>query len=72
VGWMLATGVGAGLVGTFAAQKLIASVVAMKAESDAPIVAGLVIGVTAAGAIAAWFPARRAANIEPMTALRSE
>jgi putative ABC transport system permease protein len=72
VGWMLATGVVAGLAGTFAARKLIASVVEMKAESDAPIIVGLVAGVLAAGLIAAWFPARRAAAIEPMSALRSE
>jgi ABC-type antimicrobial peptide transport system permease subunit len=44
----------------------------MKAGSDLPIVAGLVAGVITAGLIAAWFPARRAAAIEPMTALRSE
>jgi predicted permease len=72
VGWMLALGIAAGLIGTFAARKLIASVVEMKAGSDAPIVAGLVAGVIAAGIIAAWFPARRAAAIEPMSALRSE
>ena len=72
VGWMLAAGVGAGLLGTLAAQKLIASVVEIKAEKDAPIIAGLVAGVIAAGMFAAWFPARRAAAIEPMTALRSE
>lgn len=72
VGWMLAMGVGAGLAGTLAARQLTASVVEMKAGSDVPIVAGLVAGVIAAGLIAAWFPARRAAAIEPMTALRSE
>ena len=72
VGWMLAAGVGAGLLGTLAAQKVIASVVEIKAERDAPIIAGLVAGVIAAGMAAAWFPARRAAAIEPMTALRSE
>jgi predicted permease len=72
VGWMLAIGVGAGLAGTFAAQKLIASVVALKPASDAAIIAGLAAGVFAAGAAAAWLPARRAASIEPMAALRSE
>jgi putative ABC transport system permease protein len=72
VGWMLAVGVGAGLIGTMAARKLIGSVVEIKAQSDAPIIAGLVAGVIAAGIVAAWFPARRAAGIEPMTALRSE
>jgi putative ABC transport system permease protein len=72
VGWMLAAGVGAGLLGTLAARKVIASVVEIKAERDAPIIAGLVAGVIVAGMAAAWFPARRAAAIEPMTALRSE
>ena len=72
VGWMIAAGIGAGLLGTLAAKKLIAAVVEIKAASDAPIIAGLVVGVIAAGMIAAWFPARRASAIEPMTALRSE
>jgi len=72
VGWMIALGVAAGLVGTFAARKWIASVVEMHAGSDAPIMAGLVVGVIVVGMIAAWFPARRAAAIEPTTALRSE
>jgi putative ABC transport system permease protein len=72
VGWMMAAGVGAGLLGTLAAQKLIASVVQVKAASDAPLIAGLVAGVIAAGLVAAWFPAWRAAAIEPTTALRSE
>jgi ABC-type antimicrobial peptide transport system permease subunit len=72
VGWMLAGGIAVGLIGTLAARKLIASVVEMHAGSDLPIIAGLVAGVAAAGLIAAWFPARRAAGIEPMTALRSE
>ncbi len=72
VGWMLAIGIGAGLAGTLAARKLIAAVVEMKAGSDVPIIAWLVGGVIAAGLIAAWFPAQRAAAIEPMTALRSE
>ncbi|AXC14221.1 Permease [Acidisarcina polymorpha] len=72
VGWMLAGGIVAGLAGTLAARKLIAAVVAMHAGSDAPIIAWLVAGVFAAGILAAWFPARRAAGVEPMTALRSE
>ena len=72
VGWMMGTGVAVGLVGTLAAKKLIASVVEIQAQQDAPIIAGLVAGLIAAGLIAAWFPARRAAGIEPMTALRSE
>jgi predicted permease len=72
VGWMLGIGVAAGLAGTFAAQELISSLVEIKPGSDAPIIAGLVAGVVAAGLLAAWFPARRAAAIEPMTALRSE
>jgi predicted permease len=72
IGWMLAGGVLIGLAGTLAARRLIASVVEMHPGSDLPIIAGLVAGVVAAGLVAAWFPARRAASIEPMAALRSE
>ncbi len=72
VGWMLAGGVAAGLAGTLAVRKLIESMVVVKAASDAPIIAGLVAGVVVAGALAAWFPARRAAVIDPMSALRAE
>jgi len=40
--------------------------------TDPGIIATAVLVLVAAGLAAAWFPARRAARVDPMTALRHE
>jgi len=72
VGMMLAGGVVLGLAATMAVQKLIASVVQIHAEKDAMTIAGLVVLLIVAGLLAALLPARRAATVEPVKALRYE
>lgn len=71
---LLLIGMGAvlGLGLTFALKKAIGSVVEMQAGRDTGVMFGLALGLVAMGAFAAFFPAKRAASIEPMEALRSE
>lgn len=71
---LLLIGAGAvlGLGLTFALRRAIGSVVEMQAGRDTGVMVGLAAVLAGMGALAAFFPARRAASIEPMEALRSE
>jgi ABC-type antimicrobial peptide transport system permease subunit len=65
-------GIGVGLVAAYALTRTIASFLYGVSPTDpvtAAAVAGLLLAVTA---LAAFVPARRAANVDPMTALRAE
>jgi predicted permease len=72
VTWMLGAGVLAGLALTLIARKLIGVVIYIDLQKDAGAFFSLALLLVAAGLIAALIPARRAASVEPMQALRSE
>ena len=72
VGLMLSGGLIAGLMMTWAARRLITSVVAISAEHDMGVIAALAAALLVAGLVAAYFPARRAATVDPMDGLRNE
>jgi putative ABC transport system permease protein len=66
------TGIGLGLVMAFGLTHLVANLL-VGVRSDDPLVFGGITMVIAAIAMAAsWIPARHAAHIEPMVALRNE
>jgi putative ABC transport system permease protein len=69
---LLAVGIGVGLALTFAAKRLIASVVEFHIAHQAGLLALLALTMAVAGMLAAAIPMRRAAAIEPMQALRTE
>jgi predicted permease len=72
VAWMLSAGTVAGLALTLAVRKIIGMVIYVDAQKDAGGFALLALLLVVAGLVAALIPARRAASIEPMQALRAE
>jgi predicted permease len=72
VAWMMGAGTIAGLVLTLIARKLIGMVIYFEPQKEAGGFLLLAMLLVVAGLIAALIPARRAASIEPMQALRAE
>jgi putative ABC transport system permease protein len=69
---LAAIGGGLGLLGTLATNRVLGSLLFQVKPTDP---ATLVIGLLVIGAVvlfACWLPARRAARIDPMVALRAE
>jgi putative ABC transport system permease protein len=65
-------GIVVGAAGAFFAVRVMKSLLYGVSPFDAMSAAGSVLVLVVAAAFAAWLPARRAASIEPMQALRSE
>ncbi|HWE85694.1 MAG TPA: ABC transporter permease [Terracidiphilus sp.] len=72
VSWMLGAGAAAGLALTLLARKTIDMVIYMDAGKEWGTLVLTALLLIAAGLMAAMIPARRAASIEPMQALRAE
>jgi ABC-type antimicrobial peptide transport system permease subunit len=72
VAWMLGAGTVAGLALTLVARKLIGVVIYIDAQKEIGGFLLVALLLVVAGLVAALIPARRAASIEPMQALRSE
>ena len=70
--WLGGSGVIAGLAGTFLVARLLRGFLFGIQPSDATTVAAAAAVLLAVALIAAWVPARRAAHMDPTTALRSE
>jgi hypothetical protein len=69
---LMVVGVSIGWVVTLALRKLLAAVVVMHATNDLVLLAGLTATLIAVGVLASVAPARKAATVEPMQALRTE
>jgi putative ABC transport system permease protein len=70
----IVTGAGAaiGLIGTLAVSRLFASLLFQVAPTDTVSLAGSCLVLLGVGALAAYFPARRATKIDPVQALRAD
>jgi putative ABC transport system permease protein len=70
--WPVALGLVAGLAGTYYATRLIASFLFQTTPHDPTTLVAVVAVLGAAACLAAWLPARRAASVDPVTALRAD
>ena len=68
----VAAGLLIGIGGALAAGRAMASLLYDVSQGDPAILAATAAAVTATAALAAWLPARRAARLDPVAALRSE
>jgi ABC-type antimicrobial peptide transport system permease subunit len=61
-----------GLVGAFFATRVVASFLFQTTVHDPATFAAVIATMIASAGLAAWLPARRAARVDPVVALRSE
>jgi putative ABC transport system permease protein len=69
---LMVVGVSVGWVLTLVMRKVLAAVVVMDAKNDVGLLVMLTFGLGVVGLLAGVAPARRAATVEPMEALRTE
>jgi putative ABC transport system permease protein len=69
---LLAAGVGAGLAASFVVLQLIRSLLYATSPHDPLSLAAVVLFLGSAALLSCWLPARRAARVDPMIALRAE
>jgi len=70
--WLAFIGLGLGIAGTLAATQVVKSFLYGLQPDDPPTLASAAAMLAAVGGLAAYLPARRAARVDPMTALRDE
>jgi ABC-type antimicrobial peptide transport system permease subunit len=70
--WLTAAGVLTGLVLAFALAHGVANLLFEVRPDDPLVFTGITTAVIAVAMLASWLPARRAARIDPMVALRDE
>ena len=68
----IAAGVIAGVAGAFASGRLLQEFLYQVQPGDPQVIAIIVVLLIGVGLLASWLPARRAASIDPMVALRDE
>ncbi|HYD84686.1 MAG TPA: FtsX-like permease family protein, partial [Opitutus sp.] len=69
---MTLLGTAIGLAGAFALGWVLKQIMPASGSSNPLLVVAVTLGLIAIGLLACWLPARRAARIDPITALRAE
>jgi ABC-type antimicrobial peptide transport system permease subunit len=71
-GWLTSAGIGAGLACSIAAANLMRRLLFGVSAWDATTLAGVALVLALAALAASYIPARRAASVNPVEALRAE
>ena len=69
---MIAVGLVLGVAGALALGRVLASQIPEVAAADPLVLAAAVLALAAAALAASWLPARRAARVDPLQALRQD
>ena len=70
--WLVGAGVGLGICGALALGRGVAHVLIGVGAYDAPAIVSAALVAAAVGLLASWLPARRAADADPLEAMRAE
>jgi putative ABC transport system permease protein len=70
--WLIATGLALGLALALAITRVMKSLLYGVGAEDLPTFVAVALALGAGAALACWLPARRAAKVDPVVALRSE
>ncbi|MGP8251571.1 MAG: ABC transporter permease [Terracidiphilus sp.] len=70
--WLTGIGLGAGLVMAFTLAHLVSNLLRGVSSSDPAVFSSVTLAIAIVAMAASWLPARRAARLEPMVALRDE
>jgi len=70
--WLTGTGVCVGLLMAYGLARLVANLLRGVRPDDPMVFLSITVAVAATALLASWLPARRAAHIDPMRALRDE
>jgi len=70
--WPIAIGVGIGVAGAWLSTGVIKSFLYETTPTDPGTLAAVALALALAGVLAAWIPARRAARVDPVSALRAD
>jgi len=69
---LVSVGAGLGIVGALVTTRVLASLLFDLTPGDPPTYVAIVMLLAAAALMASWIPARRAARVDPVTALRAD